>query len=84
MREAVEAAARLQRIAQLEALGERRRRGLVGEHVKAVLECGRRDGEMQIVRRDDRDELHALVGRQLGFGREHRVEVRVATLGRQP
>ena len=83
MREAVEAAARFQRVAQLEALGERRRRGLVGEHVKAVLERGRRDDEVQIVRRDDRDELHALVGRQLGLGREHRVEVGVAALGRQ-
>ena len=82
MREAVEAAARLLRVTQLEAFGKRRRRRLVGEHVKAVLECGRRDGEVQVVRRDDRDELHALVGRQLGFGREHGVEVGVAALGR--
>ena len=83
MRQAIEAAARFQRVAQLEAFGERRGRGLVREHVKAVPECGRRDGQMQIVRRDDCDELHPLVCRQLRLGREHRVEVGVAALRRK-
>ncbi len=52
--------------------------------MKAVLECRRRDREVEVVRRDDCDELHSLVGRKLRFGREHGVEIGVAPLGGQP
>jgi hypothetical protein len=37
----------------------------------------------QIVRRDDRDELHALRRGELGFGCEHGIEVGVTAFGRQ-
>ena len=83
VREAVEQAGLFHEGAKLFGLGEIEGRGLVAEHVEAVFErhLGRR--EMHVVRRDDGDEVHALVLGQLGLGLDHFLEGSVTTIGRQ-
>ena len=52
---------------------------LVGKHGKAVFERALRGGKMQVVRRDDRNEIHALAKRESGLGFHHFFEGSVAS-----
>ncbi len=59
------------------------RGGLVAQHMEAVFQrhLGRR--EVHVVRRDDGDEVHALIHRQCGLGLDHLLEAAVAAARRQ-
>jgi hypothetical protein len=82
--ETVEQAGLLHQRGQLLRLGEVEGRGLVAQSTWNPLFSASFGGrEMHVVGGDDGEEVHALVRRQLGLGRDHLLERPVATLGRE-
>jgi hypothetical protein len=83
VRQPVEQFALLHQLLERFRLGEVERRRLVAQHVKAIFQRQLCRREMHVVRRDDRDEVHAFVRRQLRFLLDHLLEAAVTALGVQ-
>ena len=81
--EAVEQAGLFHELAELLRLGEIEGRGLVAEDVEAVFERHLRRRKVHVVRRDDDDEVHALVRRQARLRLDHFLEGAVAAVRRK-
>ncbi len=81
--ERVEQASFFDEVAKLFGLLEIEGRGFVAENMEAVFESHLRRREMHVVRRDDGNEVHALVLGQLGLGLDHFLERAVTTIRRQ-
>ena len=83
VRQAVEQSGAFKQRTQFRRLGKIEGRGLVRDDVEAMFQRRLGRGEVQMVRGDDGDEVHAPVGRQRGFSGHHFLERAVATFRRK-
>jgi hypothetical protein len=78
MCESIEQAGLVQQRGEFAALFQVEGRGLIRQHMEALLQCSGSRTVMLIVRRDDDDALHALAGWQRGFAQHHRFVIGIA------
>ncbi|MNI40547.1 hypothetical protein D3C73_947720 [compost metagenome] len=83
MGQAVEAAAAFDHVLECEQFGQVQRRRFFTEHMKTRAQRLAGDRRVQVVGRDDHQQLHALLSGQRTLGLEHLLPVAVAARGRQ-